>query len=153
MKPFAGIFSAIALCALVLQSCSKPKALEYRDLKGARIHNATLQQATVVLDLLFYNPNNYGLRLKNGDVDAYLNGKLAGKATLDESVSVPARDTFTMPVTITASLGSLLSNAMSLLTKQEQLIPVKLEGMIRAGKGGVFVPVKVHYEGMQKLQL
>lgn len=153
MKRIAGILSSLVFSLLLLQSCAKPKALEYRDFKGVRLHNASLQQATIVLDLQFYNPNHYGLRLKNGDIDAYLNGKFAGKATLDESVAVPPQDTFTMPVTITANLGSLLSNALSLLTKQEQLIPVKLEGVIRAGKGGVFVPVKVHYEGTQRVRL
>lgn len=153
MKRVAGILSLFIPAMLFLQACSKPKALEYRDLKGARLHSATLQQATIVLELEFYNPNHYGLNLKNGDIDAYLNGKFAGKATLDESISVPARDTFTMPVTIVANMSSLVSNAMSLLTKQEQLIPVKLEGMIRAGKGGVFVPVKVHYEGVQRVRL
>lgn len=153
MKRLSGILSLIVAAVILLQGCSKPKALEYRDFKGARLHSASLQQATVILELEFYNPNHYGLSLKNGDIDAYLNGKFVGKATLDESVSVPAHDTFTMPVTIVASLGSLLSNAMGLMTKKEQELPVRLEGMIRAGKGGVFVPVKVRYEGVQRIQL
>ncbi len=153
MKRIAGISALLFSCMLLLQACAKPKALEYRDLKSARIHSATLQTVTVVLELQFYNPNHYGLNLKNGDINAYLNGKYAGKATLDESVSVPAQDTFVMPVTITAGLGSILNNAIGLLGKQEQLIPVKLEGTIRAGKGGVFVPVKVNYEGTQRVKL
>lgn len=153
MKRRTGLASLLITSLLLLQACAGPKALEYRELKGFRLHSASLQQATIVVDLQFYNPNSYGLRLKNGDVDAYLNGKFVGKARLDEGVAVPARDTFTMPVTITAPLAGLVGNAVNLLTKQEQLIPVRLEGAIRAGKGGVFVPVKVHYEGTQRVKL
>ena len=141
------------LIALVSSSCSQPKSLVYQDLRNFRLQQVNLQQATVVLDLQFYNPNGYGLNLKDGDLDAYFNDKYLGKARLDERTTVPARDTFLLPVSITADLRSILSNAMDLLSKGDQNVLVRLQGTVRAGKGGLFIGVPVRYEGRQKLHL
>lgn len=143
----------IGTILLAAAGCSRPKALVYQDLRGIRVQQADFQQATIVLELQFYNPNSYGLSLKNGDVDAYLNDRYVGKATLDERTAVPARDTFTMPVSITAKLSSILVNALDIVANGGREVPVRLQGTIRAGKGGVFVPVKIHYEGRQRLNL
>ena len=146
-------FMIIGLLVLASTGCSQPQALVYQDLRNFRVHAANLQQATVVLDLQFYNPNNYSLSLKNGDLDAYFNGKYLGKATLDERTAIPARDTFLMPVSVTANLGDILTNVMELLTNGNQEVMVRLEGNVRAGKGGIFIGVPVRYKGLQHIHL
>lgn len=138
---------------LLATGCEQPKALVYQDLRGVHVQHASFQQATIVLDLQFYNPNNYTLSLKNGDVDAYISDKYLGKATLNERTAVPAHDTFMMPVAVTANLGSILSNAFDIIANKDKEVPVRLQGTIRAGKGGVFIPVKINYEGRQRLHL
>jgi LEA14-like dessication related protein len=137
----------------LLAACSQPRALVYQDLRNFRVHKVDLQQATIVLDLKFYNPNSYGLSLKNGDLDAWLNDRYLGKATLAERTSIPARDTFLLPVSVTADLRNILSNAFDLLARPDQDVPVRLRGTIRAGKGGIFIGVPVRYEGRQRLRL
>ena len=137
----------------MLSSCSQPKALVYQDLRNFRVHQVDLQQATIVLDLQFYNPNGYGLSLKNGDLDAYFNDKYLGKATLDERTAIPARDTFLLPVTVTADLRNLITNALDLLTTKNKDVLVRLQGTVRAGKGGIFISVPMHYEGRQRITL
>lgn len=143
----------ISTLMLAVAGCSQPKALVYQDLRGIHVQHASFQQATIVLDLQFYNPNSYTLSLKNGDVDAYISDKYLGKATLNEQTAAPARDTFTMPVAITANLGSILSNTFGIIANKDQEVPVRLQGTIRVGRGGVFVPVKINYEGRQRLHL
>ena len=138
---------------LLLLGCSQPKSLVYQDIENFRLHSVNLRQATVVLDLRFYNPNNYGLSLKAGDLDAYFNDHYLGKARLDERTSAPARDTFTLPVTVTADLAKIVSNAMDLLSKAEQDVLVRLQGSVRAGKGGIYIGVPIRYEGRQRLKL
>lgn len=118
-----------------------------------RIHKMDFQQVVIVANMRFYNPNNYGLTLKNGDLDAYLNNKYLGKAEIDERVSVPANNEFLMPVTLTANLPALLKDAFDLLSLQKSDVLVRLQGNVRAGKGGVFINVPVSYEGKQRLQL
>jgi len=139
-------FMIIGLLVLASTGCSQPQALVYQDLRNFRVHAANLQQATVVLDLQFYNPNNYSL-------DAYFNDKYLGKATLDERTAIPARDTFLMPVSVTANLGDILTNVMELLTNGNQEVMVRLEGNVRAGKGGIFIGVPVRYKGLQHIHL
>ena len=143
----------VATAAMAFAGCSQPKALVYKDLRNFRVQELTLQRVTVVLDLLFYNPNNYGLSLKNGDLDAYFNSKFLGKAILDERTAIPARDTFLLPVSVTADLSNILTNALEVLTNSNAEVLVRLQGSIRAGKGGVFIGVPVKYEGRQRIHL
>ena len=143
----------LGILALASAGCSQPKALVYQDLRNIRVHAVNLQQATVVVDLQFYNPNNYSLSLKNGDLDAYFNDKYLGKARLDERTTVPARDTFLMPVSVTANLANILTNAVQLLANGNSDVMVRLEGNVRAGKGGIFIGVPVRYSGRQKIRL
>jgi LEA14-like dessication related protein len=138
------------LCLLML-SCSQPKSLVYQDVGNFRVQNVNLQQATVVADVRFYNPNNYGLSLRNGDLDAYFNDRFLGKAAVDEQTAIPPRDTFVLPVSVRVDLKNIFPNALQLLTSQEVL--VRLQGTVRVGKGGVFIGVPVRYEGRQKLKL
>jgi LEA14-like dessication related protein len=146
-KMIAGIILLFCL------GCMQPKALVYQDVRNFRVQKVDLQEATIVLDLLFYNPNNYGLSLKNGDLDAYFNDKYLGKATLDERTAIPARDTFLLPVSVTADLRSLITNALELLTRKNLDVLVRLQGKLRAGKSGIFIGVPVHYEGRQRINL
>ena len=137
---------------LTLFSCSQPKALVYQDVTNFRVQQVSLQQVTVVLDMRFYNPNDYGLSLKNGDLDAYFNDKYLGKATLDERIAIPAHDTFLLPISVTANIGSILSNALDLLTSKASDVLVRLQGTVHAGSGGIFISVPVRYEGRQRLR-
>ena len=148
----AGVF-VVTILALAFAGCSQPKALVYKDLRNFRVQELNLQRATVVLDLLFYNPNKYGLSLKNGDLDAYFNNKYLGKATLDERTVIPARDTFLLPVSVTADLSKILTNALEVLTNSNAEVLVRLQGSVRAGKGGIFIGIPVHYEGKQRIHL
>lgn len=146
------LFCALSFL-LILSACSSPKPLVYQDLRNFRVHNVSVQQITLVAELKFYNPNGYGLSLKNGNVDAFFNDKYLGKATIDERTAIPARDTFLLPVSVTADLRSLLSNALGILSKQNTDVMVRLQGSVKAGKGGIFVNVPVNYSGKQRLTL
>jgi len=143
----------LLLCALFLsiQSNAQVKSLEYVDVQDFRVHKASLQEATVVVFLRFYNPNWYGLTLKDGDIDAYFNNAYLGKAIADEKIKVPAKDTFLIPVTITAGMDKVFSNALDLLMNNKIL--VKLDGSVKAGKAGIFIRVPIKYEGEQQINL
>ncbi len=146
--------TALLLFSLALMiGCAKPKALVYKDVTGVRVQKLDLEQAVIVLDLKFYNPNSYSLSLKNGDLNAYISDRFVGKATVDERTAIPARDTFMLPVSVTANLSTLVTNALRLLRHNNEALPVRLQGTVRAGKGGVFFPIHVNYSGMQKISL
>ncbi len=147
---FRNLLLPVALI-FALQSCAQVKALEYQDVEHFRVQQVDLQQATFVTDLRFYNPNSYSLSLKDGDIDVYFSDRYAGKAVLDERTIVPAKDTFLLPVSFTAGLQSIFTNALDILANKE--ITVRLQGSIKAGKGRIFIRVPVKYEGRQQINL
>lgn len=127
------------------------RELQYLDVQDFRVQQADLQDAGILLNLRFYNPNSYRLTLKDGKMDAYFNDRFAAAAVLDERTAVPPLDTFLVPVTIHAPLDRIVVSALDLLTNNE--IKVKLEGSIKAGRYGVFLKVPLHYEGKQRIGL
>lgn len=148
MKPFIFLLAAAFLLAT---SCSRPKELVYKDTRNFRVHKVGFQNTTLVMDLRYYNPNNFGMQLKDGDIDVFLNSSYVGKGHLDERTAVPARDTFLIPVSVDVDMSRLFSNALTLLSQKD--VDVKLEGTVKVGKGGVFVRVPVRYVGKQRIDI
>lgn len=138
---------------LAFAGCSSPKPLVYQDLSSVRIQNFNIEHAVIIANLRFYNPNNYSLSLKNGNLDAYINDKYLGKASVDERVTVPASNSFVLPVSINIDMLHMLKDAFDLLSVQKNDVLLRLQGTISAGKGGVYMRVPVNYEGKQKIQI
>ena len=143
-------FSVLLALIIGITSCSQPQQLVYQDVKNFRIGKLTLSQPEVGMDLQFYNPNNFGLTLKDANINVYVNNQLIGKAALSNTFSVPAMNTFLMPIALTADLKNIFPNALNIIFNKE--VDLKLEGNVRAGKG-VFVNIPINYQGRQKLNV
>ncbi|MBC7826907.1 MAG: LEA type 2 family protein [Chitinophagaceae bacterium] len=107
-------------------------------------------ESTVGMDVEFYNPNKSKLQLKKAEVDVFINNTYLGKSTLDSLVRIPARDTFSLPVTMRVKTGGALTNILKIATDSAVLI--KMEGNASFGKGGVFVNYPIKYEGLKKIK-
>ena len=141
----------ILLATIAIMSCSSPKALEYKNYHNFSINNLGFTSSTISLDLEYYNPNNYGLQLKQSDLDIYINGNLLGHSTTDTLINIPRRANFNMPVKFSVDMQNILKNAANTLFGGEILI--RLSGKVKAGKGNVFMSFPVEYETKQKLSL
>lgn len=139
------------MAVVALLSCAQPKALVYQDVAAFRVHKADLSLVTIVVELRFFNPNKYSLSIKNGNLDATLNGRALGRAIIDERTVIPAQDAFLLPVTMEVPLSTLFQNALDALSNKEA--DIRLDGTVYAGKGGIFVKVPVHYAGKQRINL
>jgi LEA14-like dessication related protein len=139
----------VVLSVVILAACASPKDLVYQDVKNFRVSKISLRPE-VGMDVQFYNPNKYGMTLKDANVDLYINNKLAGHAMLTEKFQVPASSTFLLPVTLVADLKNILPNAMSLLANEE--VNIRLTGNVKAGKG-IMVNIPIQYEGKKKLNV
>lgn len=137
------------LSALFLASCASPQDLVYQDVKNFRVGKISLNPE-VGMDVQFYNPNKYGMTLKDAAIDLYINDKLVGHAVLDKKFNVPASSTFLLPVTLIADLKSVLPNAVSLMSNDE--VNIRLKGSVKAGRG-VLINIPINYEGKKKLNL
>jgi LEA14-like dessication related protein len=138
----------IAICIL-FAACANPKNLEYQNVKNFRILNLSLQP-DIGMDVQFYNPNTFGVTMKEADINVFINDKMIGTGRLQKAYAVPASDTFLLPVVLKADLKSLFSNTYSILSNR--LVTVKLQGHVKAGKG-VFVNIPINYEGKQQLNV
>lgn len=136
---------------LLLASCAKPKNLVYKGVSNFYVSALGVNHTGIGADVMLYNPNKYPLDIKDADLDLFLNNRPAGKALLDKRVTIPALDSVAVPVAVDASLGNLVNAGMQILKNPE--VMVKLNGTVRAGRGGIFVRVPIRYEGKQKLKL
>jgi LEA14-like dessication related protein len=139
----------VLIVIVILASCASPKDLVYQDVKNFRI-NSISANPEVGLDVQFFNPNNYGMTLKDANVDFYINNKLVGKATLEKKFTIQGNSTFLLPVNLTADLSSVLPNALALLSNDSVLVTLK--GNVKAGKA-IFVNIPINYEEKKKLNL
>jgi LEA14-like dessication related protein len=132
-------------------SCRKPQAFQYRDLRNFHLNNFGLNKSRVSMDFVFYNPNSYGVNLKNVDCDVYLDSNYVGKFLLDTMMHIPQASEFILPATLDVDMKNIFKNSLSLLLDNNVLIGAR--GTTRVGKGGFYVTIPFYYEGRQKLNL
>lgn len=135
----------------VLASCSKPQGFDYRDVKNVHIENVGFSQTILAMDLVYYNPNGFGVDLKKVDCDVYIDNSYLGKFQLDTLMHIPRKAEFSLPSRIVVDMQSVIRNGLNLLFSKEVLVNVK--GTTRVGKAGFYATVPFNYEARHKLSL
>lgn len=132
-------------------SCASPKALEYKTYHNFSVRSLGFNSSTIALDLEYYNPNNFGLQLRNSDLDIFIDGNRFGHSTSDTLIKIPRRSTFILPIKFDVDMQNLFKNAMSTLLGKE--VTVKLTGKLKVGKGNVFLSFPLNYESKETFSL
>ncbi|MFZ4057031.1 MAG: LEA type 2 family protein [Ferruginibacter sp.] len=107
--------------------------------------------SAVKMDLVYYNPNSFGLQLKRTDLDVYIEGTYLGRTSQEYQITIPKKAEFNIPIKIDVDMKNLLKNGFTALSKKEVL--VKVVGSVKIGKANVFKTFKVNYEGKQSFSL
>jgi len=136
---------------ILATSCQAPKDLVYRDFKNLKVDKIGSAATTLKVDLIYYNPNNFGLQLKYTDLDIYLDNKFLGHSSQDYQITIPKLAEFTMPLAIELDMKNLLSNSLPSLLGKDVL--VKVTGTVKIGKANVYKSFPVSYEGVQHFSL
>lgn len=147
---FIKIIFCFLVIVLFIQSCAKPKELTYQGVRNFHVTKISLERPEVGMDVLFFNPNNFSLTIKNINLDVLINAKLVGKITMETNTVVPANATFAMPIALETELKRVLPNAMQLLLNKE--VEVELRGAAKAGKG-VYISLPINHKEKVKLDL
>ncbi|MEP6584145.1 MAG: LEA type 2 family protein [Ginsengibacter sp.] len=142
---------SITIACFVCLSCSAPKALEYKTYRNFSIQKLGFNNTAISLDLEYYNPNNFGLQLKNSDLDIFINGIRLGHSTSDTLINIPKRNTFILPIKFDVDMQNMFRNALNTLLGKE--ITVKLTGKLKVGKGNVFMSFPLNYESKETFSL
>lgn len=136
---------------LTLHSCTAPKAVEYKTYHNFSINQLGFNSSTISLDLEYYNPNNFGMQLKNTDLDIFIDGNLLGHSVTDSLIYIPRRGNFIVPVKFNVDMRNAFKNAFNTLIGKEVL--VKLAGKVKVGKGNVFMNFPINYESKQTFSM
>jgi LEA14-like dessication related protein len=130
--------------------CKKPVGFDYRDIKNFRLESLGLEKSKVSMDLVYFNPNTFGVNLKNVNCDIFVDSIYVGKFALDTTMHIPKTSEFTVPATFEVDMKRILQNSVSLLFKE---VKIGARGTTKVGKGGLFITVPIEYEGKHKLNL
>lgn len=147
-RKWMGIFMAMIVAFM---SCSSPKAIEYKSYRNFSIENLGFANSTIKLDLEYYNPNNFGMQLRNTDLDIFINGSLFGHSSTDTLIPIPRRDSFFIPIKFVVNMQSLYKNALNTLLGKEVLL--KVTGKVKVGKANIFMYFPVNYEAKETFSL
>jgi len=143
--------SLILISIFFLSSCREPKDLEFREFKNLTIENLSFSKAILKVDLVYYNPNNFGLELNRTDLDLYVDSSFLGHSSQNIQVAIPKRDVFTLPLQVDLDMKNLLKNGLNSLFSKE--IAVRLLGKVKVGKAGVYKNFSVDYTTRQNFSL
>lgn len=142
------------LLALVLAmgiACQKPQAFDYRNVKNVKIDKLGFEKSTLSMELVYYNPNGFGVDLRKVEADIYIDNHYLGKYQLDTLMHIQRKAEFVLPSRIQVDMRGIFKNALSMLFNREILLHVK--GTTRIGKAGFFKTIPFDYEARHRLEL
>ncbi len=141
----------LVFAVLLLAACQRPQAFDYHDVKNVKLETLGFEQTALSMDLVYYNPNSFGVDLKKVDCDIYIDNHYLGKFQLDTLMHIDRRAEFTLPSRIMVDMKGIFKNAMNLLFSKEVLVNVK--GSTRVGKAGFYTTIPFNYEARHRLEL
>ena len=139
-------FSFITL-TILLFSCNTPKAPEYKTFKNFSIEKPGFASTTLKMDLVYYNPNNFGLDLNSTDLDIFIDSNYLGKTIQQNLVNIPRRSEFSIPIKINIDMNNLFKNSLITLFSKE--VNIKITGTVNVSKLNMFKTFSINYEGKQ----
>ena len=145
------IFAPILLLLLAFASCKKPQSFEYRDLRNFKIDSLGFQNSSISMDLVYFNPNNFGVDLKHIDCDVYVEHNYLGKYILDTTMHIAKKSEFVVPSKMNVNMKNLFKNTLTSLFTKELLLEVK--GTTKVGKGGIYITVPFSYSGRHEFSI
>ncbi|MCW3091475.1 MAG: type 2 family protein [Ferruginibacter sp.] len=137
---------------MFLSSChvKNVKEPEYRDIREVHLIELGVLQSTAGVDLVYYNPNNFGIQVIEARGDVYVDNQFLGRFGLNESVQVNKRSEFVLPAILRLDMIGAIKNQRELIKKKEVLL--RIEGLARIKKVGITRDVPIRYESMQNIE-
>lgn len=145
------ILSILTISLIILSSCTNNvKEPEYRDIRNVRLINLGPLQSTAGVDLVYYNPNKFGVQVVTARGNIYIDSSYFGQFELDEKVQVKKRSEFILPATVKVDMISAIKNQRDLFKKKEAL--VKIQGTAMVKKSGFSKEIPISYEHMENIE-
>ncbi len=143
--------SLLLFLVILLAACQKPQAFDYRAVKNVKLEKLGFDKSTLAMDLVYYNPNGFGVDLRKVDCDIYIDNHYLGKYKLDTLMHIQRRAEFVLPSRIQVDMQGVFKNILTVLFNKEVLVNVK--GTTRVGKAGFFKTIPFNYEARHRIEL
>ena len=125
--------------------------MQYRETRNFKVDKLGLATSTLKTDLVFFNPNNFGLQLNKFDLDVYVDNNFLGHTSHDQLVSIPKKAEFSIPVKMEVDMKNLLKNSINAIFSKE--VALKVVGTIKIRKGRISKSFPIQYESKQKFSI
>ena len=146
------LISTLALTIVILTSCGTAniREPEYREISEIKLIEIGILQSTAGIDLVYYNPNNFGVQLSEARGDVYIDNAYLGRFNLEEKIQVRKNSEFIVPAIIKLDMIGAIKNQQEILKKKEVL--VRIEGLARVTKAGLSRDLPIKFEAMQNIE-
>ena len=135
------LLGCVAFVMLQSSSCNNVKELEYKGIKKTTLQTLNISNAALMIELEYFNPNNFWLDVKETSLNIYLNDKFIALADQPTKTQIPKSALFSFPVVAHFDPIKVLGFAFAnLLSKSVKLT---LQGSAKIGKQGVYIKVPV----------
>lgn len=138
----------IITSVLIFASCSKPKSFDYREVRNFKVDKLGFDKTALTMDLVYFNPNNFGVTLKNVNCDIFINSNYLGHYSLDTSLFIDKRSEFVLPSRVAVDMKNVYKNALNVVFNKEVEINVKGSARI---KKVINLTIPFDYKGKHKL--
>ena len=139
------------LAVLFMSSCRTPQDLVFRDFNNLALDKLGFSASILKVDLIYYNPNNFGMELKRTELDIYVDSTFLGHSSQELQVAIPKRDVFTIPLKVDLDMKNLFKNGLTSLF--DKTVNVRAVGTIKVGKAGVYKNFNIDYTSEQEIPL
>ena len=141
----------LAAFGVFLAACNKPQSFEYRGMQNLKVDSIGLVSSKISLELVYFNPNNFGVDLRNVNCEIFINHNYLGKYVLDTIMHIAKRSEFTIPSSMNVDMKNIFKNALGTFLSKQVL--VEINGSTRVGKSGIFITVPFNYSAMEKFSM
>jgi LEA14-like dessication related protein len=141
--------TTLLLGLMMVAGCANVKDPEFRKVGNFRMKGINPTHTTIGFNVVYFNPNNFGVTVKDGNVDVYMDSVYLGKFTQDSSIAVKKNADFSIPLSGAIPLKTALELDLKNIGQRDILL--RADGAVRVGKAGIFVSKDVHYSGKHRL--
>jgi LEA14-like dessication related protein len=144
---------SLVISAFFLASCGSTSNIsepEYRDIRDIRLIEAGILKSKAGMDLVYYNPNNFGVTLTDARGDVYIDGHWLGKFEVPENVNVKKRSEFIVPAVVNVDMIGAIKNQRELFKKKEA--EIRIDGYATVRKAGISKQIPIKYTSIQNIE-
>ena len=146
------LFFAIAVLIILSSSTCKDalKTPTYIGTENTKLENIGVQNTAIATNIKYYNPNNFGISIKETELKIFIEGDYMADAEQIMPTDVAKNSNFSFPVIAKFNPLKMLGKAMLFMSKKP--IHYKIVGTAKIGKGAFFIKVPVNIEDVYNFQ-